>query len=191
MTSLSSSSSVRPLRKLRAFAGKFPTIDPSVYIADTATVVGDVHVGARSSIWFGAVLRGDVFHIRVGEETSIQDNTVLHVTHDRFATVVGNRVTVGHSVTLHGCTIGDLCIIGMGATVLDQVEVGERCIVGAGALLTPGTKVPPGHLIVGTPARVKRPLTDAELEWLSASAAHYVELGRIYAREEAEAQTGN
>lgn len=173
-------------RQIRPFRGRYPEIDPSVYIADNATIVGDVHIGPRSSIWFGAVLRGDVFHIRVGSETSIQDNTVIHVTHDRFATTVGNRVTVGHSVTLHGCTIGDLCIIGMGATVLDQVEVGERCIVGAGALLTPGTKVPPGHLVVGSPARVKRPLSDAELEWLAASAAHYVELGRIYTEEEAE-----
>lgn len=176
-------------QQIRAFRGLSPQIDPSVYVADTATVVGDVHVGARSSIWFGAVLRGDVYHIRVGSETSIQDNTVLHVTHDRFATIVGNRVTVGHSVTLHGCTIGDLCIIGMGATVLDQVEVGERCIVGAGALLTPGTKVPPGHLVVGTPARIKRALSEAELEWLAASAAHYVELGRVYAEE--ERQSGN
>lgn len=173
-------------RQIRPFRGRYPEIDPSVYVADNATIVGDVHIGPRSSIWFGAVLRGDVFHIRVGSETSIQDNTVLHVTHDRFATTVGNRVTVGHSVTLHGCTIGDLCIIGMGATVLDQVEVGEQCIVGAGALLTPGTKVPPGHLVVGTPARVKRPLSEAELAWLAASAAHYVELGRIYAEEETE-----
>ena len=172
-------------QQIRAFRGVRPQIDPSVYVADTATIIGDVHVGPRSSIWFGAVLRGDVYHIRVGSETSIQDNTVIHVTHDRFATTVGNRVTVGHSVTLHGCTIGDLCIIGMGATVLDQVEVGERCIVGAGALLTPGTKVPPGHLVVGSPARIKRALSDAELEWLAASAAHYVELGRLYAEEEA------
>lgn len=169
---------------IRPFRGKLPTVDPSVYIADTATVVGDVEIGAGSSVWFGAVIRGDVFHIRIGRETSIQDNSVLHVTHDRFATLVGNRVTVGHSVTLHGCSIGDLCIIGMGSTVLDQVEVGERCIVGAGALLTPGTKVPPGHLVVGSPARVKRPLTEAELAWLAASAAHYVELGRIYRAEE-------
>lgn len=170
-------------RLIRGFRGKVPVIDPSVYVADNATIIGDVHIGARSSVWFGAVLRGDVYHIRVGSETSIQDNTVLHVTHDRFATILGDRVTVGHSVTLHGCTIGDLCIIGMGATVLDQVEVGERCIVGAGALLTPGTKVPPGHLVVGTPARIKRPLSEAELEWLAASAAHYVELGRIYASD--------
>ena len=168
---------------IRPFRGVTPVVDPSVFVADTATIVGDVHVGAGSSVWFGAVIRGDVFHIRIGEQTSIQDNSVLHVTHDRFATIVGNRVTVGHSVTLHGCTIGDLCIIGMGSTVLDQVEVGERCIVGAGALLTPGTKVPPGHLVVGAPARIKRPLTEAEQNWLAASAAHYVELARIYTAE--------
>lgn len=171
---------------LRPFRGVQPQLDPSVYVAPSASIIGDVHIGPRSSVWFGAVIRGDVFHIRIGSETSIQDNTVVHVTHDRFATHVGNRVTVGHSVTLHGCTIGDLCIIGMGATILDQVEVGERCIVGAGSLLTPGTKVPPGHLVVGAPARIKRALSEAEIEWLAASAAHYVELGRIYAQEDAE-----
>ena len=170
---------------IRSFRGRSPVIDPSVFVADNATLIGDVHIGARSSVWFGAVIRGDVFHIRIGSETSIQDNTVVHVTHDRFATQVGDRVTVGHSVTLHGCTIGDLCIIGMGATILDQVEIGERCIVGAGALLTPGTKVPPGHLVMGSPARVKRPLTEPELQWLVNSAAHYVELARIYAAEPA------
>jgi len=170
---------------IRSFRGRQPVIDPSVFIADNVTVIGDVHIGARSSVWFGAVIRGDVFHIRIGSETSIQDNTVVHVTHDRFPTLVGDRVTVGHSVTLHGCAIGDLCIIGMGSTILDQVEVGERCIVGAGALLTPGTKVPPGHLVMGAPARIKRPLTEAELQWLANSAAHYVELARIYAAESA------
>lgn len=171
---------------IRPFRDLHPQLDPSVYVAPNASVIGDVHIGPRSSVWFGAVIRGDVFHIRIGSETSIQDNTVVHVTHDRFATIVGNRVTVGHSVTLHGCTVGDLCIIGMGATILDQVEIGERCIVGAGALLTPGTKVPPGHLVVGAPARVKRPLSEAEIQWLAASAAHYVELGRIYAEEDAK-----
>src|SRR5205814_3778882 len=129
------------------------------FIAETATVIGDVAIGARSSVWFGAVIRGDVFHIRIGDETSIQDNTVIHVTHDRYPTQVGNRVTVGHGVILHGCTVRDLVIVGMGAVILDQAEVGERCIVGAGALITPGTRIPAGHLVVGAPARVKRPLT--------------------------------
>jgi carbonic anhydrase/acetyltransferase-like protein (isoleucine patch superfamily) len=165
---------------IRGFGGKRPAIDPTAFIADTATVIGDVTVGARSSVWFGAVVRGDVFHVRIGSETSIQDNTVIHVTHDRYATIVGDRVTVGHGVVLHGCTVRDLVIVGMGAIVLDQAEVGERCIVGAGALVTPGTKIPAGHLAVGAPARVKRPLTDEELEWLSGSAAHYVDLTRRY-----------
>ena len=165
---------------IRGFRGQRPTVDPSAYVAETATVVGDVHIGARSSVWFGTVVRGDVFHVRIGQETSIQDNTVVHVTHDRYPTLVGNRVTVGHGVVLHGCTVADLVIVGMGAIILDQAEVGERCIVGAGALVTPGTKIPAGHLAVGSPARVKRPLTDEELEWLSNSARHYVELTRLY-----------
>jgi carbonic anhydrase/acetyltransferase-like protein (isoleucine patch superfamily) len=170
---------IRPIR------GKSPVIDPTAWIADNATVIGDVGIGARSSVWFGAVLRGDVFHIRIGEDTSIQDNAVLHVTHDQYATQVGSRVTVGHSVTLHGCTVGDSCIIGMGATILDQAVVGDRCIVGAHALVTPGTKIPAGHLAVGSPARPKRPLTDEELAWLDASALHYVELVKVYASDPA------
>jgi carbonic anhydrase/acetyltransferase-like protein (isoleucine patch superfamily) len=168
---------------IRAFRGKKPQVDPTAFVADTATVIGDVTLGARSSVWFGAVLRGDVFHIRIGEETSIQDNSVIHVTHDQFATQVGNRVTVGHSVTLHGCTVGDHCIVGMGAILLDQSVIGDRCIIGAGALVTPGTKIPAGSLAVGSPARVKRPLTDDELAWLDASALHYVDLIKAYASD--------
>lgn len=165
---------------IRGFQGQRPQIDPSAFVADTATIVGDVTLGARSSVWFGAVIRGDVFHIRIGEETSIQDNSVIHVTHDRYATSVGNRVTIGHGVILHGCAVRDLVIVGMGAVILDQAEVGERCIVGAGALITPGTRIPPGHLAVGAPARVKRPLTEDELVWLESSAAHYVALTEKY-----------
>jgi carbonic anhydrase/acetyltransferase-like protein (isoleucine patch superfamily) len=170
---------------IRGILGRIPQVDASAFVADTATIVGDVHVGARSSVWFGAVLRGDVHHIRVGEDTSIQDNAVIHVTRERFPTLIGSKVTVGHSVTLHGCTVGDLCIVGMGAIVLDQAEVGDRCIVGAGALVTPGSKIPAGHLAVGSPARPKRPLTDEELEWLESSSAHYVELARLYAEDPA------
>jgi carbonic anhydrase/acetyltransferase-like protein (isoleucine patch superfamily) len=168
---------------IRGFAGLHPRVDPTAFIADSATVIGDVVVGARSSIWFGAVLRGDVFHIRIGDETSIQDNSVVHVTHGKHATVVGSRVTVGHGVTLHGCTIGDGCIVGMGAVVLDEAKVGEGSIVGAGALVTPGTEIPPRHLAVGTPARVKRPLTDDELAWLADSAKHYVDLIARYSAD--------
>jgi carbonic anhydrase/acetyltransferase-like protein (isoleucine patch superfamily) len=167
---------------IRRYGDKTPQVGEGTFLADNAVLVGDVVIGARSSIWFGAVLRGDVFHIRVGDETSIQDNTVIHVTHGKNATVVGDRVTVGHSVNLHGCTIGGHCIIGMGSIVLDAAEVGERCIVGAGSLVTAGARIPPGTLALGSPARPKRDLTAEELSWLDVSAAHYVELARTYLR---------
>src|SRR5215813_13525583 len=141
---------------LRRYGDKAPQVGDGTFVADTAVLVGDVIVGARSSIWYGAVLRGDVFYIRIGDETSIQDNSVIHVTHGRNATIVGSRVTVGHSVNLHGCTIA------------------ERCIVGAGSLVTPGTRIPPGTLALGSPARPKRDLTAEELEWLEVAAEHYV-----------------
>jgi len=167
---------------VRSFGGTTPKVGDGTFLAETAVLVGDVVVGARSSIWYGAVLRGDVYYIRVGDETSIQDNSVIHVTHGRHATVVGNRVTIGHSVNLHGCTIADRCIIGMGSIILDSAEIGERCIVGAGSLVTPGTRIPPGTLALGSPARPKRDLTPEELSWLEVSAAHYVELARGYRR---------
>ena len=128
---------------IRSFQGKTPLLGERSFVAGTAVVIGDVHLGARSSVWFGAVVRGDGYYIRIGEETSIQDNSVIHVTHDRNATSVGNRVTVGHAVTLHGCRVGDLCIVGMGSIVLDQAEIGDGSILGAGSLVTPGTKIPP------------------------------------------------
>ncbi|HKA87906.1 MAG TPA: gamma carbonic anhydrase family protein, partial [Haliangiales bacterium] len=169
-----------PMSIIRSYRGKHPSVGDGAYVADNAVLVGDVIVGARSSIWFGTVLRGDVYHIRVGEETSIQDNSVVHVTHGRNATLVGSRVTVGHSVTLHGCVVRDRCIIGMGSIILDEAEIGERCIIGAGAVVTPGTKIPPGTLAVGAPARPKRELDADELRWIEASADHYVELARSY-----------
>lgn len=167
---------------VRRYGDKFPEIGPDTFVAETAVLVGDVAIGSRSSIWYGAVLRGDVFHIRVGDETSIQDNAVVHVTHGRNATLIGNRVTIGHSVNLHGCVIADHCIVGMGSIILDSAEIGERCIVGAGSLVTPGYRIPPGTLAVGSPARPKRDLTAEELAWLSRSADHYVELARAYLR---------
>jgi carbonic anhydrase/acetyltransferase-like protein (isoleucine patch superfamily) len=167
---------------VRSFAGKAPRVGDGTFLADNAVLVGDVEVGARSSIWFGAVLRGDVFHIRVGDETSIQDNAVIHVTHGQHATVVGSHVTVGHSVTLHGCRVGDLCIIGMGSILLDGAEVGDQCVIAAGAVVTPGTRIPPGTLAVGAPARPKRALTQEEFAWLELSARHYVDLSREYLR---------
>ena len=126
------------------------------------------------------MIRGDVFHIRVGRETSIQDGAVLHVTGERYPTIIGDRVTVGHSAILHGCTVADECIIGMGAIVMDRAVIGANCVVGAGALVTPGTQISPGQLVLGSPARPSRELTDAERAWIRASAEHYVELAGTY-----------
>jgi gamma-carbonic anhydrase len=165
---------------LRPFKGVTPRIGDGVFLAETAAVVGDVAVGARASIWYGAVLRGDVYYIRVGAETSIQDNTVIHVTSGQHPTLIGDRVTVGHSAVLHGCTIEDRCIIGMGAIILDRARVSRRCIVGAGALVTPGTDIPEGQLVLGSPAKPKRPLTADELAWIESSADHYVALAAAY-----------
>ena len=165
---------------IRPFDGKHPTIGADTFVADNATIIGDVVIGARTSVWYGVVLRGDVFHIRIGDETSIQDNAVIHVTSGRHATIVGNRVTVGHSVVLHGCTVEDECIIGMGAIVMDRAVIGRGSIVGAGALVTPGTVIEPGQLVVGSPARAKRPVTAEELTFIRLSAAHYVDLAGRY-----------
>lgn len=165
---------------IRSFGDKHPIIAADTFVAETAVLVGDVRVGRRSSLWYGAVLRGDVYHIRIGDETSIQDNTVVHVTSGRFSTTVGSRVTVGHSVVLHGCAIEDDCIIGMGATIMDRAQIGRFCVVGAGALVTPGTVIEEGQLVLGSPARAKRALTDEERSWIHSSAQHYVELSRAY-----------
>ena len=170
----------------RSFRGATPRVGNDVFLAETSVLIGDVTVGDRSSIWYGVVIRGDVFHIRIGDECSIQDNTVIHVTSGRHETVVGNRVTVGHSAILHGCTIGDECIVGMGATVMDRAVIGDQCIVGAGALVTPGTVIEPGHLVIGSPARAKRPLSEAERGFLKMSAAHYVELAAEYLADDAK-----
>ena len=163
---------------IRAFQGKTPQIAEDAFVAPSAEVIGDVMVGARSSIWYGAVLRGDVEKIRIGQETSIQDNTVIHVDSSGFSTVVGDRVTVGHSVVLHGCRIGNDALIGIGSIVLNGVEVGDGAMVGAGALVTPGTKIPAGMLAIGSPARVKRALTDEEKRHVREGVEHYVRLGR-------------
>ncbi len=163
---------------IRAFKGVTPRVPESAFVEQSAQVLGDVELGEESSIWFNTVLRGDVNAIRVGRRTNIQDLCMVHVTSKRFPTTIGDEVTVGHHVVLHGCTIGNRVLVGMGAIVMDGVEVGDECIVGAGALLTPGTKVPSGSLVVGSPARVKRPITDEERAFLKVSADGYVNNAR-------------
>jgi len=163
---------------IRTFRGKAPRVAADSFVAQSAAVIGDVEIGERSSIWYGAVLRGDVESIRIGSETSIQDNAVIHVDSSGFGTVVGDRVTVGHNVVLHGCRIGDDALIGIGSIVLNGAEVGEGAIIGAGSLVTPGTKIPAGMLALGSPARVKRPVTEEEKRHTRAGVANYVQLAR-------------
>jgi len=163
---------------IRPYGGKAPLIGEGAFVAPSADLIGDVVIGPRSTIWYGAVLRGDVQSIRIGEDTSIQDNTVIHVDSSGFSTVVGDRVTVGHSVVLHGCKIGDDALVGIGSIVLNGAEVGAGAMIGAGSLVTPGTQVPAGMLALGSPARVKRPLTDEEKKQMREGAEHYVRLGR-------------
>jgi gamma-carbonic anhydrase len=159
---------------IRAVKGRSPVVDPTAFVEESAQVIGEVSIGARSSIWFNTVVRGDVHFIRIGVETNVQDLCCLHVTRERHPLVLGDRVTVGHGVTLHGCTIGDDCLIGMGTVVLDGAVIGDGCLVAAGALVCPGTQIAPGNLVLGSPARVKRPLDEKERHLISDSARNYV-----------------
>lgn len=159
---------------IHTFIDKTPDIHSSSWVADSAQVIGDVVIGEESSVWFNAVIRGDVNHIRIGKRTNIQDGCVVHVTRKTLPTLVGDECTVGHNAILHACTIGNQVLIGMGAVVMDGAEVGDNCIVGAGSLVTPGTKIPAGSLAIGSPARVKRELTEEESRSIRESAANYV-----------------
>ena len=165
---------------IKAYRGVTPTIADTAFIEDTAVIVGDVVIESESSVWFHSVVRGDVNYIRIGRRTNVQDLSLLHVTHDTYPLIIGDDVTVGHHVVLHGCTIHNRVLIGMGAVLMDGAVVGDDCIIGAGALVTEHTKIPPGSLVIGAPARVKRPLRDTELAWLKESAHNYVQYARDY-----------
>lgn len=160
---------------LLPFNGIAPQVDQTAYVQSSARVIGDVHLAAGASVWFNTVVRGDVHHVRIGSRTNIQDNSTIHVTTGQWPTIVGDDVTVGHGVILHGCTIGHRCLVGIGAIVLDGCEIGDECLIGAGALLTPGTKIAAGSLVLGRPAKVARKLKPAEREHIRQSAQHYVE----------------
>ena len=168
---------------IRPFRGQRPQIHPTAFVEESAQIVGDVTLGANSSVWFGAVVRGDVFHIRIGDRTNVQDGTVIHVSNGTHATILEDEVTVGHNVTLHGCHVERGCLIGIGSIVLDGCRVGEKSLVAAGALLSPGTVIPPRSLVMGFPARVKRQLTDAEVADLDVFWKNYVEYTRAYREE--------
>jgi len=168
---------------IRPFGGVHPQIPASAFVEESAQVIGDVRIGEESSIWFNSVVRGDVYYIRLGDRTNVQDNSVIHVRNGSHPTILEDEVTVGHSVTLHGCYVERGCLIGMGSILLDDVRVGAHSIVAAGALLSPGTVVPPHSLVMGVPAKVKRTLTDEEVAGLDVFWKNYVELTRVYKEE--------
>jgi carbonic anhydrase/acetyltransferase-like protein (isoleucine patch superfamily) len=162
------------------YGGQSPRIHPSAFVAAGARIIGDVEIGEESSVWFNAVIRGDVHSIRIGRETNVQDNAVLHVTEVTHPLVIGDRVTIGHMAMLHGCTVEDLSLIGIGAIVLDGAVIGTQSFIAARALVTPGVVIPPRSMVMGSPAKVVRPLRPDELEGLVESARHYVQHARAY-----------
>ncbi len=165
---------------IASFRGATPAIHPTAYVVDSAVVIGDVVIGADTSVWFHAVVRGDVNSIRIGRGTNVRDHVTIHVLTAGSQAAVGDGVTIGHGAIVHGCAIGDRTLVGMGAIVLDGVEVGADCLIGAGALLTPSTRIAPGQLVVGSPAKAVRALTDAERASLVASAANYARVAADY-----------
>lgn len=166
--------------RLAHYLGRTPDIARAAFIAANATVIGDVTMGPNSSVWYGCVLRGDINTIEIGEGSNVQDGTIVHLADD-FGVKVGAYTTIGHAAIIHACEIGDECLIGMGATILDGAKIGDRCIVGANALVTQRFVAPPGSMILGAPAKVVRPLTDAEAAGLKKWAEKYIEVAKAHA----------
>ncbi|RME75752.1 MAG: gamma carbonic anhydrase family protein [Planctomycetota bacterium] len=175
---------------IRPFDGRAPRIAADAWVHPSAEVIGDVELAAGVSVWCHAVLRGDVGRLVLGEGSNLQDGCVVHCTGGRNTTRVGRDCTIGHRAILHGCTIGDRVLVGMGAIVMDDVVIEDEVIVGAGSLLTPGTRVPAGSLVLGAPARVRRALRDEEREQLARSAAHYRDLAARHRASYAAAGAG-
>jgi len=168
---------------IRPFRGVQPQIHESAYVDVSAQVIGDVHLGEQSSVWCNAVLRGDMFYIRIGDRSNVQDNSVIHTRTGSHATILEDEVTVGHSVTLHGCYVEHGALIGIGSIVLDDARVGAQSLVAAGSLISPGTVIPPRSLVMGVPARVKRPLTEEEILGLNDFWRNYVNYVPFYKSE--------
>ncbi len=165
---------------IKAYKGMMPKLHETVFTVESAQIIGDVEIGADSSVWFNAVVRGDVNYIRIGKRTNIQDNCTVHVTKDIYPTLIGDDVTVGHNVVIHGCVVKDRCLIGMGAILLDHAEVGEDSIIGAGALVTEGAKIPARSLVLGIPGKAVRGLTDEEVKRIAQSAKNYMDYVNCY-----------
>jgi gamma-carbonic anhydrase len=162
------------------YKGKFPRLAPGVFVAENATIIGDVEIGECSSVWPGAVIRGDMQPVRIGDRVSVQDNSVLHVSLNYSPLVLGSDITIGHRSILHGCKVGNLCLIGMGSIVMDDCEIGDGCIVAAGSVLTHGTIVPPRTLVMGIPAKPKRETTEQDLQMVRDGVEDYCKLAREY-----------
>ena len=168
---------------IRPFRGVHPQIHPTAYVEPSAQVIGDVHLGEEASIWCNCTVRGDIHYIRIGDRSNVQDNSVLHVRHGSHPTILEAEVTVGHSVTLHGCYVERGCLIGIGSILLDDVRIGTMSLVAAGSLVSPGTIIPPRSLVMGFPAKVKRELTDEEVAGLEVFWKNYVEYTHEYRNE--------
>ncbi len=168
---------------IRSYRGAVPKVAASAFIDQSAQVIGNVTIGERASVWPNATVRGDVNTITIGEESNIQDGTVLHCDEGPFPLIIGNRVTVGHQCMLHGCTIEDDCLIGIGAIVLNGAKIGRGSVIAAGALVTEGAEIPPASMVMGVPAKVRREITPEEAERFRVNTQHYVEACRIYREE--------
>jgi carbonic anhydrase/acetyltransferase-like protein (isoleucine patch superfamily) len=173
-----------------AYRDSLPRVGEDVFIAPGACVIGDVVIGERSSIWFNTVVRGDVHYIRIGSFTNVQDNSVLHPTSRLFPVNIGDRVLIGHSVVLHGCTIEDECFIGIGSIILDGCKVGKGSVVAAGSVLPPGFEVPPESVVMGSPARIKKKTGNNELAMIERGWVRYTELAVEYLKAEKSKQEG-
>jgi len=173
---------LRTLAVLKHYLNSFPRVPDDAWVADEATVIGDVSLGAGASIWYQSVVRGDVSYIRIGERTNVQDQCMIHVSRDEAPTTIGNEVTLGHRVVAHGCTIGDRALLGIGCIVLDHAVIGEGALVGAMSLVTTGMEVPAGKLVMGQPARVVRDVSDEEKRWMSETVDSYASLAVEHAR---------
>lgn len=168
------------LKNLIAYQNQTPRLHPTVFVAEGAKIIGDVEIGEAGSVWFNAVIRGDVNYIRIGARTNVQDNAVLHVTSKTAPLNIGSDVTIGHNAVLHGCTIDDCCLIGMGAIILDGARVHKNSIVAAGAMVLEGFDVPEGMLVAGMPAKIKRALSEEEKQFLQQSARNYIAYSKNY-----------
>ena len=163
---------------IKSFNGKSPKIHESVYISENVSIIGDVEIGENSSIWFGTVIRGDVCNIKIGKNSNVQDNAVIHVNYD-LPSILGDFVTVGHSAVIHGAVIGDFVLVGMGAIVLDNVKVGRNVIIAAGSVVPPRMEIPDGVMVMGVPAKIVRALREEEIEHIKKNALDYVELAKV------------